>query len=118
MVLMRISGTAVTVKPTVLVLLAGVWGVVTWVGFRRHPKRRFGEGLLVGLASFVALAVVEWGHAFAHIIRTPNKSAVSDLVSARYRAPGLRVAERGQPRNRTRKTQRRQRSSRDTGRHG
>ncbi|HEX5415088.1 MAG TPA: hypothetical protein VFZ25_05435 [Chloroflexota bacterium] len=78
MVLMRISGTAVTVKPTVLALLAAIWGVVTWVGFRRHPKRRFGEGLLVGLASFVVLAVVEWGHAFAHIISARFAGAPMD----------------------------------------
>lgn len=78
MVLMRISGTAVTARPTVLVLFAAVWGVVTWVGFRRHPKRSFGEGLLVGLASFVALAVVEWGHAFAHIISARFAGAPMD----------------------------------------
>jgi len=50
--------------------------------------------------------------------RTPNNCGESDLVSARNRAPGLRLAGRGQPRNRTRKTQPRQRSSRDTCRHG
>ena len=78
MVLIRISGTAVTVKPTVLVLLATVLGVVTWVGFRRHPKRKLGEGLLVGVASFVALVVVEWGHAFAHIISARFAGAPMD----------------------------------------
>ncbi len=67
MVLMRISGTTVTVKPTVLVTLAAVWGVVTWVGLRRHPERGLGVGLLVGLASSILLYGVELGHAFAHI---------------------------------------------------
>jgi hypothetical protein len=78
MVLMRISGTAVTVKPSVLGLLAAIWGVVTWVGFRRHPQRRFSEGLLVGLATFVTLAIVEWGHAFAHIISARVAGAPMD----------------------------------------
>lgn len=78
MIVMRISGTAVTVKPTFLVPLAAVWGVVTWVGFRRHPKRRFGAGLLVGLASVVVLTPVDLGHAFAHIISARYAGAPMD----------------------------------------
>jgi hypothetical protein len=68
MVVARILGTAVTVKPTVPVPLTAVWGVVTWVGLRRHRRRGFGEGVLIGLASVIVLAPVDLGHAFAHIV--------------------------------------------------
>lgn len=88
MVALRISGTSVTVKPTVLVRVAILWAGLTWLGMRRHPGRGIGRGLLIGLASEVVLAGADLGHAFAHI------------ASARYaRAPmdELRISA-GMPR--------------------
>jgi len=67
MVAMRILGTLVTVRASVLVPLVVLWGGVTWAGMRRHPDRGFGQGAIMGLATAAVLMPSEWGHPFAHI---------------------------------------------------
>lgn len=78
MVTTRIFGTLVTVKATVLVVFVAVWGGLTWLGLRRHPKRGFGRSLLIGLASLVVLLPVDFGHAFAHIFSARYARAPMD----------------------------------------
>jgi hypothetical protein len=78
MVVMRISNTALTVKPTVLVPLAIVWAGLTWLGMRRHPGRGLGRGLLIGLASLLVGMGVDFGHAFAHIVSARFAGAPMD----------------------------------------
>jgi hypothetical protein len=74
---MRIFGTPVKVKGTVLVPIVALWGIVTWLGFYWHPERGFWQDILIGFVTVLLLAPADFGHALAHIF------------SARY-AHGLR----------------------------
>lgn len=78
MVTMEISGTAVKVKATVLIPLVALWGVVTWLGSRRHPTRGLWRGLLIGFTSVIVLLPTDLGHAFAHIVSARYASAPMD----------------------------------------
>lgn len=67
MVQLRIFGTPVKVKGTVLVPIVALWGGVTWLGFSWHPERGFWQGVLIGLVTVLLLLPADFGHAFAHI---------------------------------------------------
>lgn len=64
---MKIFGTPVKVKGTILIPLVAVWGVVTLLGFYRHPERKFWQGVLIGFVTLLVLAPADYGHALAHI---------------------------------------------------
>ena len=67
MVSIKLFGTEVKVKATFLLVFIALWGVMSWLGLRRHSERTFGQGLLIGLLSTIVLLPADLGHAFAHI---------------------------------------------------
>lgn len=84
MVLLRIFGTPVKVKGTVLVPIVALWGGVTWLGFSWHPERGFWQGVLIGFVTVLLLMPADFGHALAHIFSARYAGAPMDeiLISA------------------------------------
>jgi hypothetical protein len=84
MLSVRVFGTSIKVKASVLPLLLAVWGIVTGLGWRAHPDRTPGKAMCVGLLSAISLLAVEFGHAFAHIPSARLAKAPMDelLISA------------------------------------
>ncbi|HEU5227297.1 MAG TPA: hypothetical protein VFU49_05740 [Ktedonobacteraceae bacterium] len=84
MVELRIFGTPVKVKGTVLVPIVALWGIVTWLGFYWHPERGFWQGILIGFVTVLLLMPADFGHALAHILSARSAGAPMDeiLISA------------------------------------
>jgi hypothetical protein len=80
MVSLKIFGTPVKVKETVLAPVVLLWGGLTWWGMRRHPKRGLGHGLLIGFLTLLVLTIVDIGHALAHIFSARYARAPMDEV--------------------------------------
>ena len=80
MILMRILGTPVRVKRTVLIDLVALWAGLSWWGVHRHPGRSVPRGLLIGLASLVLLLPADFGHAIAHIFSARYAGAPMDEI--------------------------------------
>ncbi len=81
MISTRIFGTRVKAnKIVVVIIIATVWGVVTWFGLRWHPERGFWQGLLIGLVTTLLLLVVEFGHDLAHIFSARYAGAPMDEI--------------------------------------
>jgi hypothetical protein len=80
MVSLRIFGTPVKVKGTVLVSIVAVWGIVTWLGFYWHPERGFWQGILIGFVTVILLLVADLGHALAHIFSARYAGAPMDEI--------------------------------------
>jgi len=80
MVSLRIFGTPVKVKIKVLIIIAALWGSVTWLGLYWHPERGFWQGLLIGFVSAILLLIAEFGHAFAHIFSARCAGAPMDEI--------------------------------------
>ena len=78
MISTKISGTLVKVKPVVVLVLAALWFVVSWLGWLLHPYRTLPQALLIGLVSALLLAVAEYGHPFAHMISARYAGAPMD----------------------------------------
>ncbi|MGE5139029.1 MAG: hypothetical protein ACM3JD_06200 [Rudaea sp.] len=78
--ILRIFGTRVRVKRTVLIDLAALWAGLSWWGMHRHPGRPAPHGLLIGLASGVVLAPADFGHAIAHIFSARYAGAPMDEI--------------------------------------
>ncbi len=88
MISTRIFGTPVKAKKMVLVIiLAAVWGGVTWLGLHWHPERGFWQGLLIGLVTALLLLVVEFGHALAHIFSARYAGAPMDEILIAWDMP-------------------------------
>ncbi|MEO8956755.1 MAG: hypothetical protein ABI465_19565, partial [Ktedonobacteraceae bacterium] len=84
MVSLRIFGTPVKVKGTVLVPIIALWAGVTWLGFYWHPERGFWQGVLIGFVTVILLMPADFGHALAHIFSARSAGAPMDeiLISA------------------------------------
>jgi hypothetical protein len=80
MVELRIFGTPVKVKGTVLVPIVVLWGIVTWLGFSWHPERGFWQGVLIGFVTVLLLAPADFGHALAHIFSARYAGAPIDEI--------------------------------------
>ena len=80
MISMRIFGTRVRVKIIVLVIIATLWGGVTWLGLYWHPDRGFWQGLLIGSLSAILLLIADFGHALAHIFSARYAGAPMDEI--------------------------------------
>ena len=80
MVSMRIFGTPVKVKGTVLVPIVALWGGVTWLGFYWHPERGFWQGLVIGFVTVLLLLPADFGHALAHIFSASLAGAPMDEI--------------------------------------
>ena len=80
MVSMRMFGTPVKVKATVLLLVVALWGGVTWWGLYWHPERGFWQALLIGFVTTILLLLVDFGHAFAHIFSARYAGAPMDEI--------------------------------------
>jgi len=80
MISVRIFGTQVKVKFTVLPIIIVLWGGLTWFGLYRHPERGFWQDLLVGLATAILLLIVEYGHPLAHIFSARYAKAPMDEI--------------------------------------
>jgi len=80
MVSMRIFGTPVKVKATVLVPIVALWGGVTWLGFYWHPERGFWQGVLIGFVTVLLLLPADFGHALAHIFSARYAGAPMDEI--------------------------------------
>lgn len=80
MISMRIFGTPVKAKRTVLLDLVALWGGVTWLGLSRHRERRLGQGVLIGWVSAALLLAVDLGHALAHIFSARYAGAPMDEI--------------------------------------
>ncbi len=81
MISTRIFGTRVKAnKIVVVIIVATVWGVVTWLQLHWHPERRFWQGLLIGLVTTIPLLVVEFGHDLAHIFSARYAGAPMDEI--------------------------------------
>ena len=78
MISTKISGTLVKVKPVVVLVLAALWFVVSWLGWYLHPYRTLPQALLIGLVSALLMAVAEFGHPFAHMISARYAGAPMD----------------------------------------
>lgn len=63
-----------------IVIIATVWGGVTWLGLHWHPERSFWHGLLIGLVTTILLLVVEFGHDLAHIFSARYAGAPMDEI--------------------------------------
>jgi hypothetical protein len=77
---LKLFGTAITVRATVLGPFGALWAGITWWGLRRHPNRSLGPGLLMGLASVLVLVTTDVGHALAHIFSARLARAPMDEV--------------------------------------
>lgn len=80
MVELRIFGTPVKVKGTVLVPIVALWGIVTWLGFSWHPERGFWQGVLIGFVTVLLLLPADFGHALAHIFSARYAGAPVDEI--------------------------------------
>jgi hypothetical protein len=80
MVQLRIFGTPVKVKGTVLIPIVALWGIVTWLGFYWHPERGFWQGVLLGLVTVLLLLPADFGHALAHIFSARSAGAPMDEI--------------------------------------
>src|SRR5579883_1636039 len=80
MVQLRIFGTPVKVKGTVLIPIVALWGIVTWLGFSWHPERGFGQGVLIGFVTVLLLLPADFGHALAHIFSARYAGAPMDEI--------------------------------------
>lgn len=80
MISLRVFGTPVKVKETVIVPMLLLWGGLTWWGMRWHPKRGLGPGLLISLVTLVILVPVDFGHALAHIFSARYAGAPMDEI--------------------------------------
>lgn len=80
MVELRIFGTPVKVKGTVLVPIVALWGIVTWLGLYWHPERGFWQGVLIGFVTVLLLAPADFGHALAHIFSARYAGAPIDEI--------------------------------------
>ncbi len=80
MISVRIFGTPVKIKCTVLPIPIILWGGLTWWGLYWHPGRGFWQGLLIGLVTAILLLVVEFGHPLAHIFSARYAKAPMDEI--------------------------------------
>jgi hypothetical protein len=78
MISTKISGTLVKVKPVVVLVLATLWLIVSWLGWLLHPYRTLPQALLIGLVSALLMAIAEYGHPFAHLISARYAGAPMD----------------------------------------
>ena len=99
MVSLRIFSTPVKAKAIVLLPLIALWGGITWLGFYWHPERGFWQGVLIGFATVLLLAVVDFGHALAHIFSARYAGAPMDELLISLDMPRTLVA-RGRKRMR------------------
>lgn len=63
-----------------VIIIAAVWGGVTWLGLHWHPERGFWQGLLIGFVTTLLLLVVEFGHDLAHIFSARYAGAPMDEI--------------------------------------
>jgi len=84
MVSLRIFGTPVKIKGTVLIPIVALWGFVTWLEFYWHPERGFWQCVLIGFVTVLLLLPADFGHALAHIFSARYAEAPMDeiLISA------------------------------------
>ncbi len=81
MISTRIFGTRVKAnKIVVVMIIATVWGVVTWLELHWHPERGFWQGLFIGFVITLLLLVVEFGHDLAHIFSARYAGAPMDEI--------------------------------------
>ncbi len=63
-----------------VIIIAAVWGGVTWLQLHWHPERGFWQGLLIGFVTTLLLLVVEFGHDLAHIFSARYAGAPMDEI--------------------------------------
>jgi len=80
MISIRVFGTPVKIKATILVVIAVLWGGVTWLELYWHPGRSFWHGLLIGLVTALLLLLADFGHAVAHIFSARYAGAPMDEI--------------------------------------
>jgi hypothetical protein len=80
MISIRIFGTPVKIKGSILVVIAILWGGVSWLELYWHPGRSFWHGLLIGLVTAILLLLADFGHAIAHIFSARFAGAPMDEI--------------------------------------
>jgi hypothetical protein len=80
MISVRIFGTPVKVSFKFLLIIAILWGGVTWLGLYWHPGREFLQGLLIGLVTALLLLFAEYGHPLGHIFSARYAGAPMDEI--------------------------------------
>lgn len=80
MISIRIFGTPVKIKATVLPLLFALWAALTWANISWYPQRSFWQNVLIGFAAMLVLLPADFGHALAHIFSAHYAGAPMDEV--------------------------------------
>ena len=80
MITIKIFGTPVKIKLTILPFIVVLWGGFSWLELYWHPGRSLLHGLLIGLVTAILLLLADFGHAIAHIFSARFAGAPIDEI--------------------------------------
>lgn len=80
MISVMIFGTPVKVSFKFLLIVAILWGGVTWLELYWHPEREFWQCLFIGFLTVLLLLFAEYGHPLGHIFSARYAGAPMDEI--------------------------------------